>query len=139
LSADQILIQNGSLMIPIGTAGAVAIWILKYQLKQWKEKAADKERLLRAEMKLEEYKAKNAQDMMDQIRATVSELATSIRHIDARLATVIPRIDALEKLYPLLRELISSLRVQRTSETVQIGKDATLVRTKKPGDGNHGG
>ncbi len=132
MNLDGVLVQNGTLMVPIGVAGAVGMYLIKEWSKKMTEHNETKKRLLEADKILQDYRNKQASDLTDRLKATVDDMGTTVRHLDHQFASLIARLTVVEKFIPIFMDILKALKVP-SSENVEIAKDVYRNQTKKPG------
>jgi hypothetical protein len=133
-TVQTIRIEGQSVVLPLGMVATIAVGLIRYGYKKRKEELAIKAKLIDAQRNLEEFKAKNASDLLNELRDTVRLHGINLSHLGSQMENLIPRLTSVEavtgRLIPLLEKLIKTW-----TEVIQLGPEAQLFRTKKAGNG----
>lgn len=129
--ASQIAVTGGQVTVSVGAVIAGAT----YLLKRWAEKYAEAQELRRKNTELEErvnaQRARDTEEAMVRLKVVVENHAKLFGNLGERMRRLESKIDGQEQYVIHLTKLLEAV-VKMGSERVKVGKDATLVRDRKP-------
>lgn len=133
----QIAIAGGQLTVSVGVVAAAGAWLIK----QWAKRYAENQELRRQNTELErevvDQKVKSTEDALTKLRDLVSNHAKIFATITERMRRLESALEDQKKYTAHLTKLLENV-MKLGTERVPVGKEAVLVRDKKPEGGESG-